>query len=78
MKYSVIKAAPRMLRKNDAGIYVGGPKLLEMMEHAGWIKPAVSRHKMTLYDVKNLDECCDRLSRGEFPYAAAAESPTGG
>lgn len=69
MKYSMIKAAPRMLRKEDAGLYVGGPKLLSLMESAdpAWIAPAVARHKMTLYNIKKLDECCDRLSRGEFP-----------
>jgi hypothetical protein len=77
MKYSAIKAAPRMLRKDDAGQYVGAPKLLEKMENAQppWIKPAVARHRMTLYDVRLLDECCDRLSRGEFPDHATPETP---
>ena len=74
MKYSAIKSAPRMLRKDDAGQYVGSPKLLEQMEKAAppWIEPAVARHKMTLYDVRHLDACCDRLSRGEFPQPAEA------
>lgn len=76
MKYSLIKTAPRMLRKADAGLYVGGPKLLEQMEKAEppWIQPATARHKMTLYDIKRLDECCDRLSSGEFPHAAAGNA----
>jgi len=72
MKYSAIKSPPRMMRKEDAGHHVGGPKLLSMMEKAGWIEPVVARHKMTLYDFKQLEECCDRLSRGEFPHAAGA------
>jgi len=68
-----------MLRKGDAGLYVGAPKLLERMEQATppWIAPAVAQHKMTIYDVKKLDECCDRLSRGEFPQAAATTEGVG-
>ena len=74
MKYSVIKLAPRMLRAEDAGLYVGAPHLLQLMERAGWIKPSVRGKRMTLYDVKALDGCCDRLARGDFPAAAAPTS----
>ena len=55
MKYSVIKAAPRMLRKEDAGQYVGSPKLLAQMQASDWISPAVARHKLVLYDVNEAD-----------------------
>jgi hypothetical protein len=72
MKYSQLIATPRMLRKEDAGKYVGGPKMLEWMERANWIKPAVAQHKMTIYDIRQLDACCDRLGRGEFPQGEAA------
>ena len=74
LKYSVIKLAPRMLRAEDAGLYVGAPHLLQLMERAGWIKPSVRGKRMTLYDVKALDGCCDRLARGDFPAAAAPTS----
>ena len=70
MKYSMFKTSiPRMLRKEDAGQYIGSPQLLKFMENAEppWIKPVVSKHKLVLFDVKHLDACCDRLSRGEFP-----------
>jgi hypothetical protein len=67
MKYSTLKLTPRMLRSEDAGAYVGAPHLLQLMEKAGWIAPAVRGKRMTLYDVKTLDQCCDCLSRGEFP-----------
>jgi hypothetical protein len=68
MKYSVIEAA---------GQYVGGPKLLEKMQKAEppWIQPSVAKHKMTLYDRRRLDECCDRLDRGEFPDQPTPETP---
>ena len=63
-----------MLRSDDAGLYIGSPHLLQMMEKAGWLKAAVRGKRMTLYDVKALDRCCDRLSRGEFPDAAEPTS----
>jgi len=65
-----------MLRKEDAGKYVSGPKLLSLMEEAGWTRSVAARHRPTVYDVKKLDECCDRLSRGEFPQAAAPGAAT--
>jgi hypothetical protein len=68
MKYSTLKlATKRMLNQEEAGSYVGVPALLTKMESAGWIKPAVQRRKIKLYDANQLDLCCDRLSAGEYP-----------
>lgn len=68
MRYSEIKiSTKRMLTRAEAGNYVGLPALLGRMENAGWIRPAVTRPKMRLYDLKKLDLCCDRLAAGEFP-----------
>ena len=71
MKYSILTAVSRMLSKDEAGVYVGGPRLLRAMEAAGWLKASVARPELTLYDLRKLDDCCDRLSSGEFP-----ETPT--
>ena len=65
--YSSIVALPRFLRAEDAGRYIGCPGLLARMEKAGWIKPVVRRKRMTLYKRAALDECAERLERGEFP-----------
>jgi excisionase family DNA binding protein len=67
MKYSILTAVSRMLSKDEAGVYVGGPRLLRAMEAAGWLKASVARPELTLYDLRKLDDCCDRLSNGEFP-----------
>ena len=68
MRFSVLRASSkRMMTSEEAGDYVGVPALLDRMETAGWIKPAVRRKKMRLYDLRALDLCCDRLASGEFP-----------
>ena len=60
-------SSKRMMTEKEAGDYVGLPALFSKMQQAGWIKSAVQRPKMKLYDLKHLDACCDRLSIGEFP-----------
>jgi len=67
MKFSDI---PRLIRREQAGDYLSAPQLFAHMEEAGWIKPAVSRHRMTLFDRKKIDECVERLNRGEYPTPA--------
>ena len=67
MRYSALAILPRLLRAEDAGQYVGCPGLLGRMVKAGWIKPLVQRKRMTLFARSKLDECCERLERGEFP-----------
>jgi len=59
--------APRLIRREDAGLYLAAPKLLTEMEEAGWIAPVVSRNRMTLFDVRQIDACVDRLAAGESP-----------
>jgi hypothetical protein len=39
------------------------------MERAGWIKPTITGNRMTLFDVRAIDRCIDRLNEGEFPDA---------
>jgi hypothetical protein len=58
---------PRLLRAAAAGDYVGCEGLLKLMKDAGWIKPVVQRHRMTIYRRSDLDACCSRLDAGEFP-----------
>lgn len=68
MRFSKLMAyTVRMVDAEEAQAYVGGPQLLDLMEKAGWVKPAIRRHRLTRYDTKQLDQACDRLSAGEFP-----------
>ena len=59
--------APRLIRREDAGVYLAAPKLLAEMKEAGWIAPVVSRNRMTLFDIRQIDACVDRLAAGESP-----------
>ena len=68
MRFSLLQAQTvRLLDQEQAEAYVGGPQLLALMEAAKWIKPAVRRHRLTRWDVKILDQGCDRLQNGEWP-----------
>lgn len=65
--FSNVVFQARLLRADDAGRYIGCAGLLAHCEKAGWIKPVVRRKRMTIFSRSKLDECCDRLERGEFP-----------
>jgi hypothetical protein len=68
MRYSIIRVSTkRMMNESEAGDYVGVPALLCKMEAAGWIKACVRKAKIKLYDLNQLDLCCDRLAAGEYP-----------
>ena len=75
MKYTevLIKAAkmeravPRLIRKGAAGLYLCAPELLMQMETAGWVEACVKKNRMTLYDIRDLDGCIERLRAGEYP-----------
>lgn len=59
--------APRLLRPDDAAVYVGGVGVLKRFVGAGWVRPVVRRKRLTLYRLADLDACCSRLDAGEFP-----------
>ncbi len=70
MRFSkLVGKTVRLVDLQDAQDYVGGPLLLQLMEKAEWIKPVVRRGQMVRFDVKHLDQCCDRLEK-EFPEAS--------
>lgn len=63
----LIAKSVRLCSAEDAADYVGGQQMLDLFEGAGWVKPACRRHRLTRYDVKQLDAACDRLAAGEWP-----------
>jgi hypothetical protein len=69
MKYSeVIQAAPRtLMRRDQAALRVGANQLFVLMEKFKWIKPCLQRHRMTLFDSREVDRCIDRIANGEYP-----------
>src|SRR5689334_12611068 len=55
-----ISHPPRLLDPNQAAQYVGSVQLLREYVAAGWLVPFIRRHRMTRYDLADLDKCIDR------------------
>jgi hypothetical protein len=60
------------LRPPEAAYALGSEKLLTECVDAGWIKPIVKRHKLTLYDRGDIASCWARILGGEVPSEVGA------
>lgn len=68
MKYSdLIQIKPLTVRPETAERLFEAPHLFQEMVKSGWIKPCYRTNRCTLYLVKDLEACAERLSRGERP-----------
>jgi hypothetical protein len=67
VRYSVITASvpKRLYTKEEAGIYLGYPALLDRLVQAGWLKPLPKSGKFELYDCEDMDACITRLKAGD-------------
>ena len=54
-------------RPPEAAEVFGSEKLLAECVTAGWIKPVIKRHKLTLYDRADIASCWSRIPAGEVP-----------
>ena len=54
-------------RPKEAAYALGSEKLLEEVVAAGWLKPVVRRHKLTLYDGRDIAVVWTRILGGESP-----------
>lgn len=54
-------------RPKEAAFALGSEKLLEECVEAGWLKPIIQRHKLTLYDRGHIASCWARILGGETP-----------
>jgi len=55
------------LRPDDVDDVLGSRKLREEMVDAGWLRPVVQRHKLTLYDSGEVTRAWARILAGETP-----------
>ena len=55
------------LRPDDVDDVLGSRKLREEMLEAGWLRPVVQRHKLTLYDSGEVTRAWARILAGETP-----------
>ena len=54
-------------RPDEAAAVVGSMQLLKEFVAAGWLKPVVQRHKMTIYDFSDIAKCWQRVKSGDLP-----------
>ncbi len=54
-------------RPDEAAALIGSPQLLVEIVQAGWLKPVMQRHKLTLYDGADIERCWTRICAGEQP-----------
>lgn len=57
MKRGIDKLTPWLLRPDDAASLFGTPQLIQDFRDAGWLSPAVSRKRLTLFDTVDLARC---------------------
>ena len=62
MKQSQLR---RGLSPTEAGAYLGSLDLMRRFEQAGWLKPFIRGNRLTRYDIRDLDQCIERLKAGE-------------
>lgn len=54
-------------RPDEAAHMIGSAQLLAEMVAAGWVKPAMQRHKLTLYDGGALAKAWAKILSGQVP-----------
>jgi hypothetical protein len=54
-------------RPPEAAYALGSKKLLEEVVAAGWLKPIIQRHKLTLFDGRDIGLVWARILSGEIP-----------
>lgn len=59
---------PHLYRRQDAIVMLGGSRrLFDEMVAAAWLRPALQRHRVTLYSAGDIAKCAARLINGDEP-----------
>lgn len=56
-----------LLTSEDCAALFRVPELFMRCLRAGWLKPRVSKHRLTLYARQDVDACIARIINGEPP-----------
>ena len=68
MNYSsIVQIKPLTVRPDTAAALFGAPHLFQDMVKAGWVTPCYKTNRCTLYLVRDLEKCAERLARGDRP-----------
>ncbi len=65
MLQSTVKVEPLLVRPEQATLILGSVELLHDLVGAGWLRPVISRKRLTLYSLTDLQGCVARLEAGE-------------
>jgi hypothetical protein len=65
MLQSTVRVEPLLVRPEQATLILGSVELLHDLVAAGWLRPVISRKRLTLYSVVDLQGCVARLQAGE-------------
>jgi hypothetical protein len=60
MKFSAINFTPRGMRPDVAAAYVGSEEIIQDMVALKLLKPRIRRHKLTVYDRRDIDAALDK------------------
>ncbi len=72
------RAVPqRLCRDFEAIRYVKSPVVFFAFVQAGWLKPVVKRHKLTLFDYQDLNDCVDRMKQEGLPDQSSISTSRG-
>jgi hypothetical protein len=63
----IIWIKPFTVRPETAAALFEAPHLFQDMVKANWIKPCYKTNRCTLYLVGDLENCAQRLAKGEIP-----------
>lgn len=69
----VITDSVRVLRREAAAVYVGGPENLKELEAAGFVRPIRKTKRSASYDRNELDAAVDRSAREGWPQTEKEE-----
>ena len=65
MLQSTVRVEPLLVRPEQATLILGSVELVHDLVAAGWLRPVISRKRLTLYSVVDLQGCVARLQAGE-------------
>ncbi len=72
---SAVRLRPLLVRPEQAALLLGTGEVVADFVGAGWLRPIICQHRLTLYGYRDLDHCVARLETGERPVAGAAARP---
>lgn len=72
---STVRVEPLLVRPDQAALILGSVELVDDLLAAGWLRPVISRKRLTLYSLVDLQGCVARLQAGECLEGSSSRAP---